>query len=422
MKKILVIMTGSIAAFKVCQLISRLVQSEFQVQVVMTDAAKKFVGEATIEGLTGRKVISSLWSPGDNMEHIHLMRWADVILAAPATGNFINSTAAGIAVDLATTMCLAHDFTRPFFIAPAMNHSMYNNPITQTNINELKKRGFLLLESSDGQLACGEVGVGRLMEPDLIFENLTKILKTKNTTQVQNSKSNQLLSELSNQSKNHKILITAGGTEVPIDNVRAITNTSSGETGARIADFFSVLGYEVHLIRAYKAVRPSNVEGIKESLFRTADELESELKICIEKNDYKFIFQAAAISDFDLKMPSEANPKGKIESSKPLTLELLPRKKTLLKINEQLNQKQTNDNVIAFKLTSGSNEGETIEAIKKLFSITNVKYVIHNDIQEINKKEGRHYFSLWSRSKKEGFPPKMVDKFQSIEELLRSLI
>src|SRR5690606_33467299 len=129
--KILFIMTGSIACYKACQLLSKLSQNNYEVQVVATASALEFVGNATLEGLSGKAVVSDIFAHGRNMDHIHLARWADLIIVAPATANFINKMAQGAADDLASTLFLAHDFTKPFLVAPAMNTSMYQHPATQ---------------------------------------------------------------------------------------------------------------------------------------------------------------------------------------------------------------------------------------------------------------------------------------------------
>ncbi|PWU21736.1 MAG: bifunctional phosphopantothenoylcysteine decarboxylase/phosphopantothenate--cysteine ligase CoaBC, partial [Bdellovibrio sp.] len=149
-------MTGSIAAFKACALLSKIVQSGATVQVAASAAALRFVGEATLEGLSGRPVAKDLWESGRAMEHIQLVRWADLIIVAPASAHFINRAANGVGDDLLTTMFLAHDFTKPFMIAPAMNTAMYLHPVTKGSITKLRELGIQVLETASGVLACGE--------------------------------------------------------------------------------------------------------------------------------------------------------------------------------------------------------------------------------------------------------------------------
>jgi len=179
-------MTGSIACYKSCQVISRLVQKGISVQVVATPAALKFVGTATLEGLSGNPVVSDLYTSGNVMDHIHLIRKADLVLVAPATANFINKISSGIGDDLASTLFLAHDFKKPFLIAPAMNTSMYFHPITQASVLKLQSLGVQILDSASGVLACGETGFGKLLEPDLILEEVLKFI-TSPRIEIKNS-------------------------------------------------------------------------------------------------------------------------------------------------------------------------------------------------------------------------------------------
>ena len=137
-KNILILISGSIAAYKTCFLISQLVQLGHQLEVVVTPQALRFIGPSTIEGLTGKPVHHDIFATQHSMDHIHLIRWADLVLLCPATANTINKMASGIGDDLVTTLFLAHDFKKPFLVAPAMNSVMYQNPITQASIQKLK--------------------------------------------------------------------------------------------------------------------------------------------------------------------------------------------------------------------------------------------------------------------------------------------
>ena len=170
--RVLLLMSGSIAAFKVVQLISRLVQAPVgaEVEVVMTSAARAFIGEASLEGLTGRRVRSDTFAAGDHMDHIRLVRWADVVLAAPCTANTLNKLALGIGDDLIGTLFLAHDFSKPWLIAPAMNTRMYEHPTTRGSLDRLRGMGCTIVEGGSGALACGEIGAGRLAEPEVLLE------------------------------------------------------------------------------------------------------------------------------------------------------------------------------------------------------------------------------------------------------------
>jgi phosphopantothenoylcysteine decarboxylase / phosphopantothenate---cysteine ligase len=172
--KVLFMMSGSIACYKACAVISKLVQNNCDVQVVLTEGAEQFIGAATCEGLTSRSVFRNVYGPGQMMGHIDFAKWADLTLVCPATANVLNKFAAGLADDAVTTLFLAHDFKKPFLIAPAMNQGMWNHPATQSSLQKLKSWGVQVLPTDYGHQACGDVGEGRLLEPDLIFEAVIK--------------------------------------------------------------------------------------------------------------------------------------------------------------------------------------------------------------------------------------------------------
>lgn len=163
-KKVLFFMSGSIAGFKACQVISDLKKLGTDVQVVASPSTFEFVGRASLEGLSGRQVVSSLFEEGKMMDHIHLMRWADICVLCPATANTLNQFATGSGDSLLTTFFLAHDFKKPFLVFPAMNTSMYDHPVTQRSIGQLKEMGIQVFATNEGNLACGEVGSGRMLE------------------------------------------------------------------------------------------------------------------------------------------------------------------------------------------------------------------------------------------------------------------
>jgi phosphopantothenoylcysteine synthetase/decarboxylase len=165
---ILFILSGSIACYKACAAISELVQRGHQVRCVATEAALKFVGVATLEGLTREKVATDLFAEGGALDHISLVRWADVVAVCPATANTLNRAAAGLGDDLAGALLLAHDWTKPLLFFPAMNPAMWSHPATRASVVTLRSWGAQFVEVGVGQTACGEVGVGRLAEPDEI--------------------------------------------------------------------------------------------------------------------------------------------------------------------------------------------------------------------------------------------------------------
>ncbi len=163
--KILFQLSGSIAAYKGCQIVSRLVQAGYEVQTVATRGALQFVGKATLEGLSGRPVFDDLYAPGAMMDHIHLARWADAALLCPASASSIGRLAHGIADDPVSTLYLAWDFAKPYWVAPAMNSSMIGHPAVQANLALLRGHGALVLPTDAGHQACGETGDGRLLDP-----------------------------------------------------------------------------------------------------------------------------------------------------------------------------------------------------------------------------------------------------------------
>ena len=161
--KILYQISGSIAAYKSAGIISKLVQSGYDVQTVATPSALNFLGEATLEGLTGKPVLSDMFAPGQLMDHINLVKWADVVVLAPATANTLNRLAQGLADDLIGALFLAHDWKKPYLIAPAMNTNMYQHPATQNSIKTLQAWGVNMLATSEGYLACGDEGQGKML-------------------------------------------------------------------------------------------------------------------------------------------------------------------------------------------------------------------------------------------------------------------
>jgi phosphopantothenoylcysteine decarboxylase/phosphopantothenate--cysteine ligase len=172
-KRVLFQLSGSIAAYKACHVISRLVQDGCEVQAAATRGALEFVGRATLEGLTGRPVFTDVYESGRMMDHIHLARWADVAILCPATAQTINRLATGTAEDPLGSLFLAWEIAgKPYFVAPAMNHQMLAHPATRASLGRLEEWGVRLLFGEEGHQACGEIGAGRLMEPDAILERL----------------------------------------------------------------------------------------------------------------------------------------------------------------------------------------------------------------------------------------------------------
>jgi phosphopantothenoylcysteine decarboxylase / phosphopantothenate---cysteine ligase len=383
--KVLFKMTGSIACYKACNIISKLVQAGFEVQVVTSKSALQFVGQATLEGLTGKPVINDMWSPGNIMDHIHLMRWADLVIVAPATANFINKTAQGVGDDLLTTLFLAHDFKKPYLIAPAMNTTMYLHPATQKSIRTLKEYGVEILETASGVLACGEVGYGKLLDPELIFLEIQKSLHE--------SMSIAKNSGVKSSVNARKILITSGGTQEPIDEVRVITNKSTGKTGARIADTLIEMGANVTFLHAAQSATPQ-LECDRFS-FETYLDLENQLKRILGQDRYDSIIHLAAVSDYSLAI---GGAKGKLSSqSESMTLQLKKNPKLLNQLKDFSSNKSLR--VVAFKMTADTDLDQQAISVSKLFAEGHADLVIHNDLSEIKTDLGTHIFH-WCEPKK----------------------
>ena len=176
MSNILFGLTGSISCYKACEVISSLKKKNHAVKTVASPSALRFVGEATLEGLTGERVSTNTFQSGEMMSHIDLARWADLIIVCPATAHTINHLANGTLEGLIGEIFLANNFKKPFLIAPSMNTEMLMHPATQKSLNTLESMKAVILETDTGPLACGEVGYGRLLAPEKILERIEKIL------------------------------------------------------------------------------------------------------------------------------------------------------------------------------------------------------------------------------------------------------
>lgn len=383
-KNILFMMSGSIAAYKSCHVLSRLKQAGHAIEVVATPSALKFVGEATIEGLTGRPVHKAMFGTGAHMSHINLMRWADLAIVCPATANTIAKLAHGIGDDLITTLFLAHDFTKPWLIAPAMNTKMYHHPATRNSVDRLRAMGCEILETASGVLACGEIGDGKLLDPDLLLiEVLSRLEKLPPRSEV----TPPVTAHVAKSPR--KILITSGGTIEPIDPVRAITNTSTGKTGAQIAEAFLGLGHEVRLLAAESSVQP-DVDSLgarnRFSLrtFRTFSDLATALREDLQAQVFDLVIHAAAVSDYSLV---DGPSTKKVDSQDEIVLRLKKNPKLLGSIRSW--SKNPSLKVVAFKLTTGLSDSQKRERVLKLVQDSHPDFIVSNDLSEWPK------WTLW---------------------------
>jgi phosphopantothenoylcysteine decarboxylase/phosphopantothenate--cysteine ligase len=371
MPEVLFQLSGSIAAYKACHVVSRLVQAGCTVQTVATPAALQFVGPATLEGLTGRPVATDTFAPGSLMDHIHLVRRADLVVLCPATANTINRLAAGIADDLIGTMFLAHDFRVPYVIVPAMNSAMYDHPATRVSLDRLRGWGVEFIDPSAGSLACGEIGPGRLAEPDDIVTDLLSRLRLSTPTKA--------------APRQGRVLITSGGTKVPIDGVRSITNTSTGATGAALATYFAGAGYDVTLLHAGDAIVPELTTGAMTlRSFTTFDDLADTLDELLTGRSVDAIIHLAAVSDYDLDhlvvdgRPVTLDTNGKIDTGEVMEIHLKRNPKLLARLKDLAGGGPV---VVGFKLTSGATSEQRAEAVQGVAEGTDL--VVHNDVTEL---------------------------------------
>ena len=294
-KKIILGVTGSIAAYKAAELTRALKKMGADIQVVMTASAKEFISPLTFQALSGKPVLENMWDPshGNGMQHINLSREADLILIAPASANFIAKLANGLADDLLSSLCLARNC--PLLIAPAMNKEMWLNRATQRNINFIQNDNIQISGPESGEQACGEEGLGRLINEKILISDINKILGNKKFL-------------------NKKILISCGSTIEKIDDARAITNLSSGIMGFNIAEIASTMGADVTLI--YGRTDKSPPEGIKQIYATNHHEMNQAVMNNAISND--IFISVAAISDY---LPLRTQGKIK-KTEKNLTIEL----------------------------------------------------------------------------------------------------
>jgi len=348
-KKILLAISGGIAAYKTAEMVRSWVKSGAEVEVVLTSAAQKFVTPLTLETLIGREVHTELFpeSQFSATVHIDLADWADVIIVAPATANTISKIRMGIGDDLLTTICLAG--WRKTLLAPAMNSNMWTNPAVQENLEVLRNRGYTVIEPSAGDLACGYTGIGRL--PDLyILEHWLKysLQKTKKL-------------------KGKTVLVTAGRTEEEIDPVRLLTNRSSARMGYAIAEQAAINGAQVILITGPNQLNP--IPGVEIYQVISATEMEQVVAEYIETSD--IIFATAAVSDF---RPKDVLFRKMKKDKKELTLAMIQNPDILAGIGK-LKGKRI---VVGFAVETDNEE----ENAKKKMRAKNLDMIVLNNPSE----------------------------------------
>lgn len=298
-KNILLGITGSIAAYKALELTRLLIKNNANVKVVMTKSALELIQPVSFASLSKNQVYTAVFQEKftQNIEHIELAKWADIVLIAPATANIIAKINHGLADDLLTTICLA--VTAPIFIAPAMNKEMWHNKITQENINSLTKKDIKFIGPSNGLQACGDVGDGRMSEPNEII----------------NAIANYAIEPLF---ANKKIMITAGPTVEAIDPVRFISNHSSGKMGYAIAEVAKSHQANVTLISGPTNLSPPS--GIKVLKIKTALEMYEAVMTEIKNSGCDIFISVAAVADYRVETINNQKIKKDHESKLKLTL------------------------------------------------------------------------------------------------------
>ena len=280
-KKILLGITGGIAAYKAAELVRLLIKDGADVRVAMTEAATRFIGTATLQALTGQPVWTDLWDPRvkDAMGHIELSRDRELILVAPASADFMAKLANGLADDLLSTLCIARRC--PLMVAPAMNVEMWQNAATQRNAETLRADRVQIVGPASGGQACGEMGMGRMTEPADILADVQFFFQPKRLA-------------------GKRVLVTAGPTEEPIDPVRVLTNTSSGKMGYAVARAAQEAGAAVTLISG--PVSLPTPAGVSRVDVRTAQEMFEAVKKGAKSADV--FISVAAVADYRVKNPS----------------------------------------------------------------------------------------------------------------------
>ena len=345
--KIILGVTGGIAAYKAAELTRLLVKDDFDVQVVMTESASQFIAPLTFQALSGKEVLTSLWknNTSNGMSHIELSRNYDLIVIAPASANFLAKLTHGFADDLLSSLCLAR--TCPIAIAPAMNLHMWTNQATQRNVSQLQKDGVIFFGPDSGEQACGDIGLGRMLDT----EELLKSIK------------NHFIPKIF---KGKKILMTSGGTIEMIDDVRGITNLSSGKMGTAIANAAESMGASVTLITSNHKDYSKNINVIYVSDVRSMHDA-----VVKHINDHDIFISVAAVSDF--KPKEKLNQKLKKDVT-GMSLELEPTIDILKEVGLSKNK--------IFKVGFAAESENLIENAQKKLKTKNLDLIVANLIHE----------------------------------------
>ena len=313
-KRLVLGITGGIAAYKAAELVRLLVKANIDVQVVMTESACQFITPVTMQALSGKPVFTGMWdsSIDNGMPHIELSRDADAILIAPATAEFVAKLLHGRADDLLSTLCLARDC--PLLVAPAMNKQMWENPATQRNFAQLVADNITVLGPNSGDQACGEIGLGRMLEPEELMRDINAFFTPK------------LLA-------GKRILITAGATLEMIDPVRAITNLSSGKMGFALAEAAADMGAIVTLIYGKVEFSQQKIAALAANIHAVSGDTAESMYQAVMKNISKqdVFISVAAVADYTPAKPSAQKIKKSDQNNinGTLSIQLMPTKDIL---------------------------------------------------------------------------------------------
>ena len=371
-KTVLIGVSGGVAAYKSCEVLRGLQKAGVRVKVVMTEHATHFVDPLTFRALTNEPVAIGLFDdPQDPIHHISLAQEADVFLLAPCTANVIAKAAHGIADDLLSTTILAT--TAPVMVAPAMNVHMYENAATQENMATLKHRGFTFIEADEGYLACGDVGKGRMADPDIIVAAVLKKLD-----EITDTTGTSTALDLAGK----HIMITAGPTVEPIDPVRYLTNRSSGKFGYAIAEAAAKRGAKVTLISGPVALpAPENVEVV---YIETAKNLLEACKSVFPQVDAALF--AAAVADMRPANTAEQKLKKGVNDKELSNIELIENPDVLA----TLGHAKTNQVVVGF----AAETNDVVDYATKKLVKKNADIIVANEVGA-KKTFGEDHDEIW---------------------------
>ena len=348
-KNIVVGVSGGIAAYKACDVVSKLKKQGFKIDVIMTKNAQEFVSPLTFQTLSNQTVVTDMFeTPSDwNVEHIELAKKADVFVIVPATANIIGKIANGIADDMLTTTIMATEANK--VIVPAMNTKMYHNPFVQENILKLKKHGYYFIEPVSGLLACGDTGKGKMEDPTVIVEELC------------------LIANQTKEMAGCKVTVTAGATTEDIDPVRYLTNRSTGKMGYAIAEQAILKGATVVLISGKTNLKPPR--GLSKFIeVRSAEEMYQEVKR--EFFDTDILIKAAAVAEFTPKVTAENKIKKQDEN---LIIDLKRTKDIAFEMGKV---KKSNQVIVGFAAETESVLEHAVQKLKK----KNMDFIVSNDL------------------------------------------